>query len=332
MRYYQFCPEARRNPEQNPRKSGHSAAVEYLEKVGDLSHVGIRMTDMPKLGLNPMSDYNTPLGICFYPAEYYMQIKKNDRYLPFQEEAKYIQIFKWDSDKVLNIDEVTESQATQDILPKLAKIYNPSEVKELWNDSSHSSTVDSPGGRIWNVMWRLTGASEYLRNAGRDWGHLLRKLGYDIVLDIGRGIIHKSEPTQGIVLNPRIITHMDQIQQTYIQSKNIGRQTSVKSKIWHNIHSGNRMTGGLLAQVARNPDYAYEYATKVLKGRFPEGEAAIATDPDLTYNYIVNILDGPFPAAEDTIAKDSTRAYFYAKDILKDPDPKTWAQRHLAGH
>jgi hypothetical protein len=45
------------------------------------------------------------------------------------------------------------------------------------------------------------------------------------------------------------------------------------------------------------------YATNVIKGRFPKGEAAIAKDPELAYNYARQVIKGRFPKGEAAIAK-----------------------------
>ena len=62
--------EARSNPGQNAKLSGHPAAVKFLQGK-DLNRYGVSMTSIPKLGINPGSNYNTPVGIYFYPAEFY---------------------------------------------------------------------------------------------------------------------------------------------------------------------------------------------------------------------------------------------------------------------
>jgi len=71
-----------------------------------------------------------------------------------------------------------------------------------------------------------------------------------------------------------------------------------------------------------DPALAYEYALDVIKGRFPEGEAAIAQDANRAYSYARNILKGRFPEGEAIIAQDATLAYEYARNILKAPWPE----------
>jgi hypothetical protein len=73
-----------------------------------------------------------------------------------------------------------------------------------------------------------------------------------------------------------------------------------------------------------DPRSAFNYAKYVLKGRFPEGEAAIATDDTYyAYEYARDVIGGRFPEGEAVIATDPYRA----KDYLEAfPEAKLeWA-------
>jgi hypothetical protein len=68
-----------------------------------------------------------------------------------------------------------------------------------------------------------------------------------------------------------------------------------------------------------NPYWANDYARHVLKGRFPEGEAAIATDPYVAYVYARDVLKGRFPEGEAAIATDEYCANQY---LIEFPEAK----------
>lgn len=203
--------EARRNPELNVKAKGHAAAVEYLKKYG-VDNTGISMTKIPKLGLNPKSKFDTPVGIYFYPARYYLERVANNKQLPFQHDAPYIQVFTYPKDaKVLDLGSFTEDQydRTLDYLIEKLDYYDADVYEFADTGRDGEALVDSPGGWLWYVLWNL---------AEKDpikWNKLLRDLGYDVVLDNGTGTIHKNEPTQGIVVNPRVVQHLEQFQQSY---------------------------------------------------------------------------------------------------------------------
>ena len=83
-----------------------------------------------------------------------------------------------------------------------------------------------------------------------------------------------------------------------------------------------------------DPDVAYEYALKELKGsRFPEGEPIIATSAQHSYLYAWNVIRKRFPMGEDAISTDDYYSLRYAKDVLKlyPNEAKSWREKYLAG-
>lgn len=232
MRANEFTTEARRNPEQNPREvSGHKGAVEFLLNSGvDINQIGISMTMINKIGVNPRSTYNTPNGVYFYPGEYYLDRKGQEfpRNLPFVDDAPYIQIFQF-PEPILFLDDYTNANYRRDLeklktaldnIPGLldkfktkftGRMLFSADTKDFtafieYLDQSKltEGRVASPGGNIWFVTWKL---SQWLRDvvgtrAANIWNWILRTvLGYNTVLDFGDGIIYPDEPTQGVVLN-----------------------------------------------------------------------------------------------------------------------------------
>ena len=68
--------------------------------------------------------------------------------------------------------------------------------------------------------------------------------------------------------------------------------------------------------ITQDPDRAYRYARRVIKGRFPAGEAAIAQDTELASEYAFNVIGGRFPEGEAAIAQDIRYAYLYARNMI----------------
>jgi hypothetical protein len=77
----------------------------------------------------------------------------------------------------------------------------------------------------------------------------------------------------------------------------------------------------LVRALAKDPEFAYDYATYVLEGPFPLGEPAIAKHAGYAYQYARYILKGPFPLGEPAIAKEPVYAYYYAESVLQGPFP-----------
>jgi hypothetical protein len=71
------------------------------------------------------------------------------------------------------------------------------------------------------------------------------------------------------------------------------------------------------------PYWAYWYATRVLKGRFPAGEEAIAKSAYWSCLYAEERLKGPFPLGEPAILPSEVVRPFYIeflKKVLTNPD------------
>lgn len=237
--------EARRNPQLNPRQpSGHNAAVQWLEnyddidKPGDLSKLGITMTNLPKLGVNPSSRYNTPLGIYFYPAKYYLDKKRQTHNLEFQDDAPYIQIIKL-PEPILDISRVQEYQYDEWIVKlfknadKISRICGFDSVDTYKNyvrtldRRAGESRIDSPGGRLWFITWKLANErindpdSASAKSSSILWNTIWRTLGVATIVDYGDKIIHENEPTQGVVLETNKVELLTRISNYKISSKEV---------------------------------------------------------------------------------------------------------------
>lgn len=226
---------------------GHIGALNYIKKNLSKpinSRYGITMTSIPKVGINPSSRYDTPIGIYFYPIEYYMETVNLGNRLPFVHDSKYINVLEFtESSKILLISEIeiTKFNKIIDDLKLLHKEFPnlDEQLKEDYLDfiydsiegSHYNANVKSKiGGRLWYVFWRL---SKFLSDNSESifstktkssviWNWLLRKLGYSIVLDLGDGIIHENEPTQGFAVTKNAIKWIKTIEN--IDNRNIEKK------------------------------------------------------------------------------------------------------------
>jgi len=71
---------------------------------------------------------------------------------------------------------------------------------------------------------------------------------------------------------------------------------------------------------------AFEYASSVAEGRWPEGEPAIAKDPAKAAAYARDVIKGRWSEAEPVIIKDPITAIYYARDVIKG----RWPEAELA--
>lgn len=239
MRLFElFLDEAQPNKE----LVGHRGALEWINQnvpKDQYSQYGVTLTMINKLGINPRSTYNTPLGIYFYPLSFYVDLVKQGEAPPFPEKPNFIQIFRITADpsQVLNLDTMTEkdfrgyireiksrfeefARAIPEAESRLddGREYTDDLMDSIVDDSMGAARVQTPAGRFWYVLWDLSRTVfniPWERKKQRNevyqaqrsitiWNWLSRQLGIAVYFDT-QGVIHENEPTQGVVMDPAAI-------------------------------------------------------------------------------------------------------------------------------
>jgi hypothetical protein len=251
--------EARKNPDLNPKVSVNQYIDQAMITAGklpgsDITNLFISFTQLPKLGINPRSHYNTPLGIYAYPADYVVA-STHGRYsmatLPFAGKQPYANIFQGRGNIVhLNTMSIQDESlynnklwAYANRLPKtdFTKHYAP--PGKDWPDivdntinaaDDYARESRSPGGRLWYTTWKLSGYIEtYLKKpASLAWNELFRQvLGIDGCVDTGKGIIHPSEPTQAVFFSLGATKLITTVQNKYSpEQMSAGEERGLKMK------------------------------------------------------------------------------------------------------
>jgi len=118
---------------------------EKLKKYEDEGGLYVHFGSVPKLGINPQNQFNTPTGIYAYPM--------NSKYIDdFATDNPYIFILRInDMSSMLVLEDYTESDLNAD-LDKLAEMYPNHESKI--EDARMSSTT--PGQTIWETINKIT--------------------------------------------------------------------------------------------------------------------------------------------------------------------------------
>lgn len=195
--------EDRRNPQLNPRVDPLSAFSMYKNKP----NMFITYTDLPKIGVNPRSQWDTPFGIYSYPLDYVLELAYREGTIygvvPFAGESKYVQLFQQTGNMVdvedrLGYHDVDlTSEYIADILNDEMFLYDVEQI-----NFNRPETV----GQLWKWVYGILKArntpkqSIYTRKLFHDI------LGYDAITDMrGRGIIHMSEPVQAVHFTTRTI-------------------------------------------------------------------------------------------------------------------------------
>ena len=223
--------EARKNPEQNTKyQSGWAELAAWARKnnVWLKPHEwAISMTYVPKLGINPGPGISedTPRGIYFYPFQWAYSVKMDKEALPWADNAPYIQLFQYSTGTELyDPNQIPLASAVAQLKNYGITDEDIAAEKENYPSISTYNLLVWCLGRKYDDNKRVTILNKVLRN-----------LGYDYMIDNGKGWIAINEPTQGVVLNPKIIDKVvtfnnytrkkeQDIEENFADGKNPGRK------------------------------------------------------------------------------------------------------------
>lgn len=229
--------EARRNPDLNPK---HSFTDEMMRRLKESDFIPrthtqnafASFTSLEKLGINPSSEFDTPIGIYAYPLKYvYQEIgDKNTTWLPFAGDKPYVNFFSLKDNANILITTKFPVEVLDELYNKLYDIFGEEEVDELVRESPRHAEVNTSFGRFWYVTYMLS------KNKGKNppayWNGLFRKMGIDAVLDLDEGVIHENEPTQIVIFNPSVINGVERIRN--VRTKEVNDFTAQLQKVAHN--------------------------------------------------------------------------------------------------
>lgn len=200
MRVSEFITEARSHPTLNKKwRSGRQQVGHILSSAYTRPEEwGLSMTMLPKLGINPSRGISedTPKGIYFYPLAYVQSWVNGARELPWGNDFPYIQVFQYDRSHQMTPDTKVDPEKLKAALRQ----YCPEEViNQMIEEGTYNN---DPYWFIYNCLVQVSKNDE---STIIRWNKVLRDLGFTSVYDYGKGWIAPNEPTQGIILDPRII-------------------------------------------------------------------------------------------------------------------------------
>lgn len=209
--FTQFIAEARKNPEQNPKVSINQEIDQYAGS--DPKNAFISFTKVDKLGINPQSGYDTPLGIYAYPVDYVQKETEDGqwmRVLPFAGRSEYATLFR-PSGNIVELDTLSVLEA-RGYYKKLSDLWvkmsgtdwktSVDQVERILNNAHELALFpDYVGGRFWYIVREIAYLIAGARGEGKVtviWNKVFREIGIDGCVDRGIGIIHSNEPNQGV--------------------------------------------------------------------------------------------------------------------------------------
>jgi len=163
-------------------------ALKYIQNTHpNPENLFITFTAIDKVGINPKSQYDTPLGIYFYPLDY---VVENEMNVEFAGNQPYINLCEFiRPEKILHMNPDIENQKGLELLD----IFPKEEVDAALRSIEEKYELRSDYSKLWLVTKELASDKPIL------WNTNLRKCGIDGFVDHGTRTIHRSEPTQGVV-------------------------------------------------------------------------------------------------------------------------------------
>jgi len=301
---------------------------EQLKKYKDMDDVFISFTAIDKLGINPKTTYDTPVGIYCYPLKQAWHFYGLDRgsihNLPFASSEQFIWVFKSpikNLSKAKLADKMKVCKYTENALKGHLE---PDQIERLINNAENFAKVESQGGFIWAITRKL--AKQLLsikKNVSVDfirdeqiipvWSKIFLDLGWNGLQDDGDGIIHDNEKCQAVFFSIKSIKIIDKI----INKENITKEilNNPEEAAIYALENGIRIKAAE-PYMMQDPSMAVNYAKNVIKGRWKAAELIIMKDPYYAFQYAAEVIKGRWEEAEPYIMKLSNPAYRYAVEIL----------------
>lgn len=242
--------EARKHPHLNQKISINSVIRREYDKAEKLpsgvTNSFVSFTSIEKLGINPQSRFNTPIGIYCYPSEYvldrttYSETGKTIpmKALPFAGQQPYGNVFSVTGNiiRIDNMDSVMYWEYIEMLKNLLKTKY--SDIKGIMSEFelllTHSYTralyrsID--GGRFWYITMMLSTIISKSRDIKSPviWNSLFRDIGIDGVVDMGVGVIHTAERTQAVIFKLSAIKNIVRVHNKYSDTEMINSKSRGK--------------------------------------------------------------------------------------------------------
>ena len=221
-KYYQLILEEETREDRYRKSKGLKpleklSPYEQLEVYKDDPDIYISFRTLEKIGINPSSIYKTPNGIYTYPLSllWYGQDFDHDEKqieVPFAGNYPYIYVIRPNSNaRILDLEKYNEIDYDRDIQKLLnSKLLKSKEsIEDILKQIEEFHNQDNNyASKIWKITYYLTATifsqdkTLIINNNSNLWNKILYKiLGYDYVLDRGKGIIHAYEKTQAVFLS-----------------------------------------------------------------------------------------------------------------------------------
>ncbi len=201
-------------------KENHPIAIPKYTRTEVRNRMG-----QNKLGINPQSSFETPLGIYTYPIDYLLNQSQaaEDVSAPYTGSGRwrYLYVVKVTSNRI--IDSKTDiGHYHLELQNLLTETVGRDEALIIADAAIDTARLPTPHSKFWNLA-RLFAAKvanlpnqPFGKSATVAWNVIMRKIGVEgYVDDLGQGIVHPSEPTQAVFFTPQAFRVIDVIERAH---------------------------------------------------------------------------------------------------------------------
>ena len=293
-----------------------------------------------KIGINPWSSYDTPIGVYFYPIKPYWS-KLEKRNIDFAGDQPHVYIAKAKNpEKLLYGSRYTNEDYKRD-LEILGEIFHMNEGEfDAIERGINSSYKRYPAQKFWSMTREF---AKIIAPANNNkipviWTHIMSRFYDGVIDDAGWGFIHPNEPTQAVIWTKAQFDVVD-----YVDRTCKGKYTKREDYLWDNNNTINNLLKGYFINKKIPDKYknleadviekyqdiilsvpaSYEYATDVLHGQNVPDEILknIRSDKYHRYYYLEYLNDENLPFPEiffQDVLDNSKYSYLYAIQLGRE--------------
>lgn len=222
-----------------------------------------------RIGVNPLSHYDTPIGIYCYPLMVYWHVIKEYSSIPYVKEKPIVWVFKprhpnkcYKTSTYTTKDLERDMETLQDIFPK----YN---IQEIRNDID-SYYKKNPLQEFWSVTRDLANyrmertqvaveptykgaeVKDITTKAPTMWTKILKLFCDGVIDDTGSATIHGNEPTQAVFWTSAQIQVLDKIDRKKLTSAYDSKE-AWKGELSEN--KNQKMISYFISKLKKNKDF-----------------------------------------------------------------------------
>jgi hypothetical protein len=232
--------------------SGNQALLYLWDTRADKYELFVSYRSIPKLGINPKNNHDTPGGIYFYPLSHVATKISGGPGANFAMENPYIYVVKFkDNANIVTVDPNISNQKGLDclnIFPAdivadakkivIEKLKSPRKRLKLLSDYS----------MLWLITQEMSKGNTWL------WTKYLRSCNIDGFEDYNTEMIHPNEPEQTLIINPSVIDVLYELPNS--DSNPLGKYQlqNLSDENLKNYYSKRKVNLDGILKAAKNPD------------------------------------------------------------------------------